>query len=93
MRRRRRSRPSKSSGAARALALFAILCGAIAFAASFGHGGEASAEHEQTGPDPAAISRALDHLESASHALDATDYGRTRFHLHESRRTLTNALK
>jgi hypothetical protein len=95
----------------RALALFAVLCGGIAFAASLAGGGDASAvaaaaEAEAAAATEAAtaaatesdarerrITSAMDHLDRAGYALEATDYGRTRFHLHESKQALATTLE
>jgi hypothetical protein len=106
--RRRSHRNNSGPGVVRALALFAVLCGGIAFAASLAGGGDASAvaaaaEAEAAAATAAAtesdarerrsITSAMDHLDRAGYALEATDYGRTRFHLHESKQALATTLE
>lgn len=97
MRRRLRQRSAKSSSSAsavRALALFAVLCGALLLAASFSvKDAESQPAERAPGPDPADIKRALEHLERASNALDSTDYGQVRFHLLESKYTLRRSVE
>jgi hypothetical protein len=108
---RRRSHKSNSGpGVVRALALFAILCGGIAFAASLTSDGDASAlaaaaeaeaataaataaATESDARERRSITSAMDHLDRAGYALEATDYGRTRFHLHESKQALATTLE
>jgi hypothetical protein len=97
MRRRLRRRSTKSTaGAVRALALFAILCGALLLAVSFNSVEDAESrpvEEAPTGPDRADIEKALEHLERARSALDSTDYGQVRFHLLESKYTLRRSVE
>lgn len=74
--------------------LFGILVGAILFAGSFSDSGTGSAAaSEPPGPSRADVRRAIDHLERAANALEATDYGQTRFHLREVERYLARGLK
>jgi hypothetical protein len=98
--RRRSSRNNSTPGVVSALALFAILCGGIAFAASLAGGDASGATAAATAARAArdarerrSITRAIDHLDRAGYALEATDYGRTRFHLHESKQALVNTLE
>jgi hypothetical protein len=95
--RRRRIRSAKSArspGIITAVAVFAILCGAIVFAGTFNRVGSSSEPApELRGPDRRDVTRAIQHLDQASNALEATDYGRTRFHLRESQRALADSLE
>jgi len=72
-----------------ALALFAILCGAIlVFAPS------QKPEHLGEGcPGAEQVRRALGHVGEAAHALEANDYGQTRQYLQNARVTLERSLE
>ncbi len=93
MRTRRLAR-QQPSNVLRAAALFAVLCGAVAFAGSFRAADEQAAMATQQ-PDPVRqrMVRALNQLESATDALEAANYGRARFLLQETRQELTAAIK
>lgn len=94
MRQQRRLARKQPSNVLRAAALFAVLCGAVAFAGSFRAADEpAAAATDHSDLMRQRLSRALNHLESATHALDAENYGRTRFLLQETRQELSAAIE
>ncbi|MFO8072203.1 MAG: hypothetical protein R6V85_10055 [Polyangia bacterium] len=83
-------RPANSTGLSFiwALALFAILCGAILLlVGGSGHGADRADESERS------AQAALEDLERAANALEATDYGETRTYLGEAREKLSKLLR